>query len=219
MTVVVGYRRVSTAEQADSGAGLAAQKTAIAAEADRRGYDVRWITDAGESGKSLRRKGIQTALQLLKRGEASGIIVSKLDRLSRSVQDFAAIMALSRKQGWSLIALDLGVDTTTPAGEMVANVMISVSQWERRIIGARTKDALAERRAAGVQLGRPRAVSPEVVARIVAERAAGKSLAKIAAGLDADGVPTPHGAARWYGNTVNRIVKSEARRTTAADVA
>ena len=59
MIKVIGYLRVSTREQADSGAGLAAQRSAMAAEAARRVWDVVWVEDAGESGKSLRRPGIQ----------------------------------------------------------------------------------------------------------------------------------------------------------------
>ena len=55
------------------------------------------------------------------------------------------------------MALDLGVDTTSPAGEMIANSVANFSQFERRLIGQRTKDALAVKRAQGVQLGRPQA--------------------------------------------------------------
>jgi DNA invertase Pin-like site-specific DNA recombinase len=54
----------------------------------------------------------------------------------------------------TVVALDLGVDLSTPAGEFLANVMASAAQWERRIIGQRTKDALAEKRAQGIRIGR-----------------------------------------------------------------
>jgi len=174
-----------------------------------------WVEDAGASGKSMSRPGIQAALAALGRREASVLVVAKLDRLSRSVQDFAATMATAQKQGWALVALDLGVDTTTPAGELIANVMASVAQWERRIIGARTRDALAERKAAGVRLGRERMASGEVVARIVAASSAGHTVAAIARALDADAVPTPFGGLRWYPSTVARIVAAEKRRLAA----
>jgi DNA invertase Pin-like site-specific DNA recombinase len=59
----------------------------------------------------------------------------------------------SRRRGWSLVALDLGVDTTSPQGELTATVIASFAQYERRLIGVRTKEALAEKRAAGVVLG------------------------------------------------------------------
>jgi DNA invertase Pin-like site-specific DNA recombinase len=84
---VVGYIRVSTAEQADSGAGLEAQRAAITAEAERRGWQlVHVFEDAGASGKSLSgRQGLQEALQAVEEGQAQALVVAKLDRLSRSL--------------------------------------------------------------------------------------------------------------------------------------
>ena len=90
---VVGYVRVSTAEQADSGAGLEAQRTAIMAEATRRDWQLLTIyEDAGASGKSLNRPGLADALAAVEDGDASAVIVAKLDRLSRSLLDFAGLM-------------------------------------------------------------------------------------------------------------------------------
>lgn len=213
-TRVIGYLRVSTREQADSGAGLDAQRAAIAAEADRRGWAVTWIEDAGESGKNMNRTGVQEALRMLKKRQASALVVAKLDRLSRSVQDFAATLDVARRQRWAVVALDLGVDTTTPTGKLVAHVLASVAEWEREAIGQRTRDALAARKAAGVRLGRERMTDPAVVDRIVAERSAGVTVAAIARGLDHDGVPTANGGARWYPSTVARLVAAEASRAT-----
>lgn len=92
---------------------------------------------------------------MLQRGDACTLVVSKLDRLSRSLVQFAELMERSRRKGWSLVALDLGVDTSTPAGEMMASVLASFAQYERRLIGQRTRDALAVKREQGVRLGRP----------------------------------------------------------------
>lgn len=209
VTTVIGYLRVSTREQSESGAGLAAQRSAIAAEAVRRGWEVIWIEDAGVSGKSLKRDGIREALRLLKRHEASALVVAKLDRLSRSVQDFAGLMSLAARQGWAVVALDLGVDMTTPAGKLVASVMSAVAEWERDVIAARTRDALAERKAAGVRLGRERMTDAATWDRIVVASRAGDSPSTIARALDTDQVPTPNGAVRWYPNTVRRILIRE----------
>jgi DNA invertase Pin-like site-specific DNA recombinase len=104
-----------------------------------------------------------------------------------------------------LVILDLGVDTTTPSGEMIANVMATFAQFERRLIGQRTKDALAVRKRQGAKLGRPRSVGDDVVERIMAERAEGKSLRAIATGLNEDGVATGHGGAKWYASTVRAV--------------
>src|SRR6516165_9307386 len=116
---VIGYVRVSTEEQAMSGAGLQAQRAAIAREARRRGWElVETIEDRGYSAKDLRRPGVQEALRALEAGEAKALVVAKLDRLSRSMLDFASLMATAQKQHWALVALDVAVDTSTPAGEM-----------------------------------------------------------------------------------------------------
>src|SRR5664280_2801568 len=98
---VIGYIRVSTEEQADSGAGLNAQRAAILAEAEHRGWHlVDIIEDAGYSAKDLRRPGIQRALAALKWDEADVLVVSKLDRLSRSLMDFTALMDRAQREGW-----------------------------------------------------------------------------------------------------------------------
>ncbi len=206
----VGYLRVSTSEQVESGAGLAAQRSSIEAETSRRGWQlVETFTDAGISGKSLiGREALTAALTTVESGHADVLIVAKLDRLSRSLLDFAALMARAQEQGWNLVALDLGIDLSTPAGEFLASVMASAAQWERRIISQRT---LAAKQAAGVRLGRPRRLSQEVVDRIVAARDGGKGLTAIARALSEEGVPTAQGGARWYPSTVRAILESADR--------
>jgi DNA invertase Pin-like site-specific DNA recombinase len=137
---VVAYLRVSTAEQADSGAGLEAQRAAIHGEVERRGWMlVEVFEDAGASGKSLNgRPGLGAALEAVESDRAEGLVVAKLDRLSRSLLDFAGLMDRSHRAGWALVALDLGVDTSTPAGEMMSNILATFAQFERKLIGQRT---------------------------------------------------------------------------------
>lgn len=214
----VGYVRVSTAEQADSGAGLAAQRATIDAEAARRGWTLaETYEDAAASGRSLAgRPALAEALAALDRGEAAGLVVAKLDRLSRSVGDAADLLDRAHRGGWALVACDLGVDTSTPAGEAMANVMATFAQLERRLIGQRTRDALAVRRAQGVQLGRPRTLPADVVARIVADRAAGLGWSAIGRALDAENVPTAQGGARWYPATVRAVYLSAVSEENAA---
>src|SRR5438046_833544 len=109
---VIGYIRVSTAEQADSGLGLEAQRQTIELEVARRGWTlVGSYEDAGLSGKRLAgRPGIEAALQAVENGTADALVVAKLDRLSRSMLDFCTLMVRSQKKRWALVALDLGVD-------------------------------------------------------------------------------------------------------------
>ena len=82
-------------------------------------------------------------------------MVAKLDRLSRSIIDFATLLEEARRLGFNVAALDLGLDLSTPQGGTGSDVIASVAQWERRIIGERTREALAVKRADGVRIGRP----------------------------------------------------------------
>lgn len=205
---VIAYSRVSTEEQANSGLGLADQKAVIASEAARRCWnDVLHLSDDGYSAKNLSRPAIAEALELLRAGHASTLVVSKLDRLSRSLLDFANLMQTAKKQGWELVVLDLAVDTTTPSGQLMASVMASFAEYERALIGARTSAALQQLKASGVRLGRPVALNSSIRQRIVAERGSGRTLAAIAQGLTDDGVPTARGG-KWYPSTVKAVLTS-----------
>ncbi|MEY2424368.1 MAG: hypothetical protein QOI95_4435 [Acidimicrobiaceae bacterium] len=204
---VSGYVRVSTAEQADSGAGLEAQRRAVRAACRARAWSLGAIfEDAGVSGRGLNRPGLEAALGSVEGGGSKALVIAKVDRLSRSLGDFVSLMERSRLKGWAIVALDIGVDTTTPQGEMVANMMATFAQFERRLIGQRTKDALAVKRQEGVQLGRPRILGTKVVRRIERLRSAGYSYREIADALNESGTATAHGGKAWYPATVRKIV-------------
>ncbi|MGH3930306.1 MAG: recombinase family protein [Pseudonocardiaceae bacterium] len=203
----LGYLRVSTEGQAESGAGLDAQRAAIEAEASRQGWQLEVITDTS-SGAHLNRPALAAALDRLDRGDADLLLAAKLDRVSRSVKDFTELLERAHREGWRLVLLDLG-DTSTATGELTANMIASAAQYERRLIGQRTREGLAAKRAAGVRLGRPSVLPPEVVARIVGERAEGRAMRVIAEGLTADGVPTARGGAEWKVSSVQAVLKSQ----------
>ena len=213
MRQMYGYTRVSTAEQADTGLGLAAQRAAIDAAAQQRGWDVTYYTDAGVSGKAVGPQ-LSTVLDLLAKGQGDGLVVAKLDRLSRSIINAANIIAAAQKQGWALVVLDLGMDLTTPAGEAMAHMLAVFGQFERRMISQRTRDALAAKKARGERVGRPRLADTGLVERIVADRATGLSFARIAAALEAEGTPSPTGRQNWQASTTRRIYQT-ATATTA----
>lgn len=207
--MVVGYVRVSTDEQTVSGLGLAAQRAAIEAECARRGWTLLAVhEDPGVSGKTMDRPGLAAALADVEQGRAAALVVSKVDRLSRSSFDFVGLLERAQRGRWNLVALDVNVDTTTPQGEMMASVMAIFAQLERRLIGQRTRDALVAKKAQGVRLGRPQQLPAEVVERIRSEHAAGAGWSAIAAALNADEVPTAHGGRRWYPATVRYIINS-----------
>ncbi len=194
---------MSSDQQQGSGAGLEAQRRALAAECKRHGWrPLELVEQAGFSAEQLQRPGIQEALRRLEIGEAKALVAAKRGRLCRSLLDLGALIASAQEQGWALVALDCALETTTPAGEPLATVLASFAPFERRLISQRTRQALALKRAQGVRLGRPPTMSPYALERIRRERAAGKSLTAIANGLNADRIPTAQGGRRWYPATV-----------------
>jgi DNA invertase Pin-like site-specific DNA recombinase len=208
----IGYIRVSTDQQAESGAGMAAQRAAILAQCKHNGWELaRIYEDNGASAKALTgRPGLSEALQVLSQGDAAALVVSKLDRLARSVHDFAGLVRVAEREGWGIVALDLGVDMTTPTGGLLANVTASVAEWERRIISVRTSEALAQRKAAGVQLGRPRTLDPAIAKKIRSLRAEGVTLQAIADELNSEGVATPSGRT-WSPALVRKVSLQQPR--------
>jgi DNA invertase Pin-like site-specific DNA recombinase len=219
---VIGYIRVSTADQGDSGASPEAQKRAIEAKVAAKGWVlVGEIRKDVRSGKSLNgRHELKQALAELKAHKADALVVSKLDRLSRSVVDFGSLLKAAQDQGWHVVMLDLELDTSTPMGEAMANMAMTFAQFERRMAGQRTKEALAVRKSIGVgkpgglkaPIGRPGLASIQTVRFIRVRRRAGDSFQVIASKLTAKGVPTPMGGSVWSWGTVRKIT----RRTSSA---
>jgi DNA invertase Pin-like site-specific DNA recombinase len=208
---VVVYLRVSTSEQAASGLGIEAQRATALAYAERKGLVVLdEFCDEGISAKNLNgRPGALSALAAVRSRQAEGILVAKMDRLSRSVVDGAGLMESARREGWALHFADLDIDTSTPAGEMAANIIISGSQYERRLISQRTRDALAAKRAQGERLGAPVKLPATVVERILRERQQGRTFQSIADGLTTDEVPTSRGNAKWFPATIRAVTTSQ----------
>lgn len=203
MSIILAYLRVSTDEQGESGAGLAAQRTAILAEIARRGWDpenVYWVEEV-ISTKVAYRPRLQEALAVLADGEADVLVVAKLDRICRSMLEYATFYGNAQKEGWTLLALNCPADAT-PYGKAMGGMLAVFSELERDLIVERTCDALAEKRAQGIRLGRPPQLSSAIRLRIVTELGAGASLGAIARELNDEGVPTAQGGQRWYRSTV-----------------
>jgi DNA invertase Pin-like site-specific DNA recombinase len=196
---VIGYARCSTAEQTASGLGIAAQEATIRADCQRRGWAlIEVIRDEGESGKSLDRPGLKNALERIAQGEAGGLVAAKLDRISRSIGDFADLLEWFTSAGAALVAVDVGVDTSTPGGKLVCGVFAAVAEWERDTIAVRTRDGLAALRAKGSPISRPAVADQPVLARRIRKlRESGMTYQAIADRLNSKGVPTVRGAERW----------------------
>jgi site-specific DNA recombinase len=153
---MAAYTRVSTAEQAQSGLGLEAQARAIRLYADLYTTTLaeEVVVDDGFSAKDLNRPGMKMLLGRLDRGEISGVIVSKLDRLTRSVRDVVDLVERYFMDGrFRLVSVSEQIDTSTASGRLVLNVLASVGQWEREAIGERTKAALRSKMDRGERAG------------------------------------------------------------------
>jgi DNA invertase Pin-like site-specific DNA recombinase len=220
---VIGYIRVSTDEQSENGQSLAVQRSKL--EQYAKLYDLELVAvveDAGESGRSLKRPGIQAVLAKLAGGEADGLLIAKLDRLTRSVADWQGLVDgyFGERAGKQLFSVGDSIDTRTAAGRLVLNVLLSVAQWERETIGERTRDALRYKSQQGERVGKvrfgfdlaadgktllPNAAEQEALALMRRLRAAGQSYRAIAAELERRGIRTKGGKA-WVFTSVKGIL-------------
>ncbi len=224
----IGYIRVSTEEQSVNGDSLEAQRAKLIAYASL--YDlelVEIIEDAGVSAKSIDRPGLKKALAMLRSGMVDGLLVAKLDRLSRSVGDWDRLVSgyFGEKAGRKLFSVQEAIDTRTATGRAMLNMVMVFAQWERETIGERTRDVLRFKASKSERTTRakygfdvaddgvkliPNAAEQSVIERMAAMRAAGQSLAAIANALNADAIPTKENGKRWEAMTVSRILKRKA---------
>lgn len=207
---VVGYARVPADGQVTNDLGLEAQESLIEADCQRRGWElVRVYKDHSlkEDDSHTGRTALAEALAAVRSRRADALMVAHIDSLSSSLFDFAAFMEQSRMDGSGLVILDLGVDTTSPSGKMVANVMATFAQFERHLVREQTNDTLAAKRRQAARLGRTTALEKAVVRRISRAHNQGQSLRAIADKLNADGVTAGHGETRWHASTVKAMLE------------
>lgn len=226
---LVGYVRVSTVEQAAEGVSLAAQRAKLESYAAAMGLQlVAVVEDAGRSAKDMNRPGLQQVLQMLDGGEADGVLICKLDRLTRSVRDLAELMDRYFGDGGkrSLVSVGDSIDTRTPTGRMVLNMIGVVAQWERETTVERVREAAAHLKRTGHRYNLGRAIGysygEEVDAngrrvvvqqdteaeacRIMAElRKNGATLREICAELERRGIPTKRGGT-WSPKVVRSVL-------------
>jgi DNA invertase Pin-like site-specific DNA recombinase len=204
------YVRVSTREQGDNGYGIEAQRERCSRECESRGWTVAHVvTEVASASPKSKRPELARALRQLEVGQFDALMVSRIDRLSRSLLDFTEMLAAAETQGWALVCLDPAVDMSTPYGRMMAKVAMSFAELERELTSIRTKEGLAVAREQG-RLPDKRYGDASVIRRIVRlRRGKGMSLEKIAETLTAAGVPTPGGQAAWNHKTISLILSRE----------
>jgi DNA invertase Pin-like site-specific DNA recombinase/peptidoglycan hydrolase-like protein with peptidoglycan-binding domain len=198
--LVIGYVTVSSEANRNEADAAVRQ---IEAACESAGWELAEVVTDRESGRGLDRPGLAYALQQIAERKARGLVVSDLRRLRRSIVDLGTLLEWFRDAHAGLVALDLGVDTSTPAGHEVAATLITLGDWEHERIARRTRSGLAEVRASGRPTGRPSVSDrPDLVERITAMRSANMTLQAIADQLNAEGVPTLRGGAMWRPSSV-----------------
>lgn len=224
MLQVISYSRVSTQDQAEEGVSLDAQDAKNAAYAAL--YDlniIAFIRDAGESGKNLKRPGIQRAIAMLRNNEADGIIVIAISRLTRNQGDGARLIEefFSEKAGKQLFSVNESINTKTATGRLFISILLAMSAYERELTIERTIAALDHKKRNGHRVGNvlygytlsedgktlvPDTSQQQAISLMNALRADGWSLRRIAAELDKQGFPSQSGRP-WSVSAINRILR------------
>ena len=202
----IAYIRVSTEMQHESGLGEGAQAKTIADYCAAHGIEIVATVMETQSGKSLKnRPALRDALDRCANGEADLLIASNVSRLARSVADLSGMLEAADRKGYGLCAIDTGLDSATPAGRLVIQMLAAAAEYERRMISERTTKALAVAKARGVQLGRHIELPSFLEARIMELRKTGLPFQDIADRLNRDGFTTARGA-KWQKDYVRAVV-------------
>ncbi len=160
------YARVSTAEQS-----VEPQLMELRSECARRGWNaVAEIADT-VSGAASTRAGLDRLMRLVRQHSVKAVLCVKLDRLGRSLQHLVQIIGELELHGVALVCTSQGIDTSgmNPAGRLQLQILGAVAEFERSLIGERTRAGLQAARARGAQIGRPRVPLPANYVEIVAE--------------------------------------------------
>lgn len=209
----IAYYRVSTKRQGKSGLGIEAQRKAVADYLGGNGWKLLEEFTEVESGKRADRPELDAALRASKKHKAT-LVIAKLDRLARNVAFIAKLM----ESGVDFVAADL-----PQANKLTIHIMAAMAEYERDVISARTKAALAAAKRRGVKLGGPKIAHASALGRQVQadqarhfaanvkpvikeiEKAGVSSLLGIAKALNARGIPTARGG-QWGAQTVKNVL-------------
>jgi DNA invertase Pin-like site-specific DNA recombinase len=222
MNDAIGYVRVSSEEQADSGLGLEVQRQRIAAYCQMKGLNLaETFEDPGISaGKPLASRPAGSRLLAAAKKSKAVVVVAKLDRLFRSVADAASVIDDFDKKGIQLVSIGEGFDMTSPYGRAMAQMASVFAELERAMIRERTRSAMSVKRSRGERIsghapygwdfghgGRlvKNASEQEIIVQMKRMQAEGLSYRGIAVRLDEEGIRPKRGK-RWIHTTVKSIL-------------
>lgn len=201
-TPMLGYLSVDVEHEADPTGEFRRQAKEIASECERRGLSLLGLVRDREPrrGPPLRRPGLGYTLQRIFAGEAQGLLVADLSRLTHSVAELGRLFQFFLGSDVRLIVAVPALDTAEAAGLQTVQTVVEISRWERERLVARTRNGMLAARHKGPR----RAVAdyPELMERIARMRADGLTLQAIADQLNAEGVPTMRGGIKWRPSSV-----------------
>jgi DNA invertase Pin-like site-specific DNA recombinase len=198
MTRLIGYARIGPREREGERPSLDIQRRGLQNAARARGWELVRVEEDVRSGRTLRRPGLRAALAACRAGEADGIAVARLDRLTYSLADLAELVREAVDGGYTIVSLQPAVDIASDGGRAVGEVLAEAATWQPRAI------ASAGRALTG-RPGRPSSTPAPVAARIRDLRARGMTLQAICDTLNREGVPTPRGGAEWRPTSLRAV--------------
>ena len=200
MRSLVGYVRIGPRERDDERPSLDIQRRGLANAARTAGWELARVEEDVRSGRTLRRPGLRAALAACRVGEADGIAVARLDRLTYSLSDLAELVREAVDGGFTIVSLQPAVDIASDGGRAVGEVLAEAASWQPRAITAG--------RALSGRPGRPSSTPAAVAERIRDLRARGMTLQAICDTLNAEGVPTPRGGAEWRPTSLRSVLRA-----------
>ena len=225
----VGYIRVSTEDQVKEGVSLDNQREKIKSYCQLKDFHLEnIIEDAGISAKNLNRPGVKKVLEMARKKKIDAVVVYKLDRMFRSTVDALETTKMFDRWGISFHSIHETLDTKSAMGRFFFTLIAALAEMERRIIGERTKAALAHKRAKRESTGGyappygydlddtghlvRNAPEQRGIRLIISLDERGSSLRKICRELEANGYRTKTGRVVWNPKTVSMIIRRTSQK-------
>lgn len=210
--------RVGPMEPRNQRPRLDTQRETIARIAAERGWELVRVEEDIRSGRTRRRPGLRRAVASCRAGDAEGIVVAHLDRLTYDLADLAEIVSEAVRDGYGIVSLEPEVDLSSQAGAAVGAVLAEAAAWTPRSL-VRRAEVLARRVQDDPNVvrraGRPSSTPVETAERIRRMRAEGQTLQGICDTLNGEGVPTPRGGALWRPTSLRAILRNRPSDTAA----
>lgn len=211
---VYGYASVAARDGNMIDGDLRGQAEAIASECERLGLELIQIVTEREPvrRRGLSRPGLEFALSRVKAGDGDGLVVLDLSRLTRSAVQLGAILQWVVAHGLRLVSVADEIDTAEPSGRVAIKTLIGVSNRERARITERTRRGLESAREAARRRRPAVKDDPDLRERIRRMREKNMSLQAIADALNAEGVPTVRGGAKWRPSSLQAVTGYRRKR-------